>query len=168
MIANLTAGSAWSGSVDRTTPFPSSFRIDYIRVYQDLGTTPPPPPPGPAPINGTAANDTLRGGPGNDTINGLGGGDRLYGYAGDDTINGGVGHDYIYSGPGADVLTGGSNNDNFVFDAPLMSGIDRITDFSTVYDRMRLENAVFTTLPGGQLSSTSFYKAQPRTMLPTA
>ena len=45
MIANLAVGGYWPGSVNSTTPFPSSFKIDYIRVYQDNGLMPPSPPP---------------------------------------------------------------------------------------------------------------------------
>ena len=46
LIANLAVGGDWPGPVDATTPFPSSFKIDYIRVYQDLGgATPSQPPP---------------------------------------------------------------------------------------------------------------------------
>jgi beta-glucanase (GH16 family) len=51
MIANLMVGSGWTGPVDSTTPFPSSFQIDYIRVYEDLGAPPPPPPPPQPPID---------------------------------------------------------------------------------------------------------------------
>ena len=36
IIANLTVGGpdSWSGAPDRYTPFPSQYKIDYIRVYQ--------------------------------------------------------------------------------------------------------------------------------------
>ena len=45
-------------------------------------------------INGTAGNDTLKGGTGSDTI---------YGYAGDDRIDGGSGGDVMYGGAGNDI-----------------------------------------------------------------
>jgi Ca2+-binding RTX toxin-like protein len=91
-------------------------------------------------------------------ISGLEGVDRLYGEAGADTINGGAGSDHIYGRAGADTLTGSSGYDKFVFDSVLSSGVDRITDFSTVYDSIRLENAVFTVLNNtGPLTSSAFY-----------
>jgi len=107
---------------------------------------------------GTSAGDTLHGTAAADTINGLGGGDRLYGEDGADTLDGGSGGDHLYGGLGADVLTGGANSDLFVFNTALTGGIDRITDFSHVYDTIRLENAVFSTLTTtGQLSSGVLY-----------
>jgi beta-glucanase (GH16 family) len=175
MIANLVVGSGWSGPVDATTPLPSSFKIDYIRVYQDLGgappsppsgpppTTPPPsPPPGPPPpptdgLMGTARNDTLRGTSGDDSINGLGGADKVYGNAGDDSISGGPGSDYLYGGPGVDLLTGDAGRDNFMFNEALNSGVDHITDFLPVDDTIRLDNAVFTALTTRKFSSGAFY-----------
>jgi Ca2+-binding RTX toxin-like protein len=44
-----------------------------------------------------------------------------------------------------------------VFDTALGTGIDRITDFSTVYDTIRLENAVFSGLSTGYLRSSQFH-----------
>jgi beta-glucanase (GH16 family) len=37
IILNLAVGGNWPGSPDETTPFPSSFEIDYVRVYQHPG-----------------------------------------------------------------------------------------------------------------------------------
>jgi glycosyl hydrolase family 16 len=34
ILANLAVGGRWGGDPDTSTPFPSSFQIDYIRVYQ--------------------------------------------------------------------------------------------------------------------------------------
>lgn len=34
ILANLAVGGSWSGSPDESTPFPSDYEIDYIRVYQ--------------------------------------------------------------------------------------------------------------------------------------
>ncbi len=77
--------------------------------------------------------------------------------AGNDTVNGGAGNDVIYGGDGNDSLTGGSGADLFVFNTALRSGnIDRITDFSHVDDTVRLENAFFTGLANGTLSSGAF------------
>jgi beta-glucanase (GH16 family) len=33
LVANLAVGGDWPGSPDRETPFPSVFKIDYIRVW---------------------------------------------------------------------------------------------------------------------------------------
>ena len=42
---------------------------------------------------------------------------------------------------------------------PATGNIDRITDFSTVYDRIALENGVFTAVgANGTLASAAFYK----------
>jgi Ca2+-binding RTX toxin-like protein len=122
-----------------------------------FGTSPPPPPPPSGSITGTSSDDTIHGTAGNDVISGLEGVDRLYGEAGADTINGGAGSDHIYGGTGADTLTGSGGYDKFVFNTALNSGVDRITDFSTVYDIVRLENAVFTGLSTGYLASSQFY-----------
>ena len=72
-----------------------------------------------------------RGGKGDDEFHGQQGHDRLFG---------GYGADTLYGGSGNDTLTGGSGADVFVF-AP-GHGSDRITDFSSGVDRLRL------TLPG--------------------
>ncbi len=37
LIANTALGGWWPGSPDATTPFPASYEIDYIRVYQKNG-----------------------------------------------------------------------------------------------------------------------------------
>ena len=64
-----------------------------------------------APINGTAANNTLTGTAAADTINGLGGNDTLNGNAGDDIMDGGVGNDTLNGGDGNDTLNGGTGTD---------------------------------------------------------
>jgi beta-glucanase (GH16 family) len=33
VVLNLAVGGDWPGSPDDTTPFPSEFEIDYVRVY---------------------------------------------------------------------------------------------------------------------------------------
>jgi beta-glucanase (GH16 family) len=45
-LLNLAVGGAWPGNPDGSTPFPSQYQIDYVRVYQDTGggTTPGPTP----------------------------------------------------------------------------------------------------------------------------
>jgi Tol biopolymer transport system component len=77
----------------------------------------------PATIIGTAASETLTGGPGpdvfsgqggKDTINGLGGKDLICGDAGNDKLNGGKGKDKLYGGKGNDKLNGGKGKDTCV------------------------------------------------------
>ena len=41
IILNLAVGGDWPGPPDQSTPFPSSFVVDYVKVYQDS--------PGPSP-----------------------------------------------------------------------------------------------------------------------
>lgn len=124
----------------------------------------PTPAPTPAPVGvtltGTAYADTLKGGAGADTLYGAGGNDKLYGFGGADHLSGGSGNDILYGGAGADTLTGGSGSDQFVFDtAPGASNVDTITDFSTVYDSIRLDHTVFGAAGAvGTLSSAAFYK----------
>jgi Ca2+-binding RTX toxin-like protein len=69
-------------------------------------------------VNGTAADDTLRGGLGNDTLYGLGGADNLEGGAGSDTLYGGEGDDGLTGdadserlNAGGDILVGGAGDD---------------------------------------------------------
>lgn len=47
LLANLAVGGNWPGSPDSSTPFPSTFAVDYVRVWSDISgsTTPPPAPP---------------------------------------------------------------------------------------------------------------------------
>src|SRR5206468_3266630 len=37
LLANLAVGGSWPGAPDGSTPFPSSFDVDYIRVWQSAG-----------------------------------------------------------------------------------------------------------------------------------
>lgn len=62
-------------------------------------------------INGTAGNNTLRGGNAADTINGLDGNDRLYGGNGNDYLYGGSNNDLLYGDNGNDYLRGGDDRD---------------------------------------------------------
>ena len=139
----------------------SNVKLDWIDPAASGGTTTPPPPsPPPAGGTGTSAADTYNGTSGNDTYDGAGGNDTIRGAAGNDVLKGGIGNDKIYGGLGADTLTGGSGSDIFYFDtAPGAGNIDRITDFSTVYDQIGLENGIFTKVGlAGTLASAAFYK----------
>ncbi len=102
-------------------------------------TPTPEPAPAPAPetniINGTSGNDTLKG------------------TAGVDKISGGAGADLLYGKAGSDQLIGGTGHDKFVFDTPLGGSIDQVLDFNPADDVFYLDNAIFTKLGSGSLSS---------------
>lgn len=67
-----------------------------------------------ATIVGTAASETLRGGPGPDIISGQGGKDKIKGLGGKDTICGDAGNDNLNGGAGKDQLIGGKGKDKTV------------------------------------------------------
>jgi Ca2+-binding RTX toxin-like protein len=93
------------------------------------------------------------------TILGNTGANTLNGGVGNDVVSGGVGNDALNGGAGNDTLTGGTGTDSFVFNATLgASNIDRITDFNTISDTIRLENAIFTGLAGGTLAAAAFVR----------
>lgn len=127
MMANLAVGGYWPGMADASTPFPSSFLIDYIRAYASddhspgvggggssvgkgsaaskLGT------PGPDVLMGTSGSDYMRGDGGNDSIDGSASFDDINGNQGNDTIHGGDGDDWVVGGQNEDVLYGDGGND---------------------------------------------------------
>lgn len=147
---------AYTAPAQTVTIGASNVKLDLIDPTTGTVT----PPPAPQPIVGTSSADTLSGAAGGDTLQGLGGADRLRGQEGADRLEGGAGNDTLHGGTGGDVLLGGSGYDRFVFDQPLApSEVDQIVDFSTVYDTIQLENAVFTSLTStGTLSSAAFWK----------
>jgi Ca2+-binding RTX toxin-like protein len=99
-------------------------------------------------LNGGADNDRLSGGSGNDGLQGAAGNDRLSGDSGNDRLNGGL---------DADVLSGGFGFDTFTFNTALGAGnIDTIRDFRPFFDRVTLDDAVFTGLSTGALTSDAF------------
>lgn len=87
------------------------------------------------------------------TITGTSSANTLTGTAGADHIDGLAGSDKIFGKGGADVLTGGSGHDKFIFDTPLNGSVAKITDFNTSDDYIYLDNAVFTKLGSGSMSS---------------
>ena len=103
--------------------------------------TSPEPIPDPAPtpetntINGTSSNDTLKG------------------TTGVDKISGGSGADLLYGKGGSDQLFGGAGKDKFVFDTQFDGSIDQVMDFNPSEDAFYLDNAIFTKLGSGSLSS---------------
>jgi len=99
------------------------------------------------------------------TIIGTAESNLIKGSSASDTIKAGAGNDTIYGSAGKDVLMAGTGRDVFVFNTkPSSKNVDKILDFSTSYDKIWLENAVFTkvgkygsvTKPAG-LSSGAFY-----------
>ena len=129
-------------------------------------------------LSGDAGNDSLFGGNGIDSVSGGDGDDRLSGDAGNDNLSGGNGfdslsggadNDFVNGGLGNDVLSGGVGFDQFVFNtAPnSLANFDRITDFSSAFDTIRLENAVYAALPAGalarRLSALALSRSMPRT-----
>lgn len=149
-----------AGLVDTTSTVTigsSNIKLDWI---DPAAAAPPPPPPPTGGGTGTSSADVFNGTSGNDIYDGLGGADTLRGFGGNDTLKGSGGNDKIYGGLGVDTLTGGSGSDKFYFDtAPASGNVDRITDFSTVYDQIGLDNAVFTAVGAdGALASGAFYK----------
>jgi Ca2+-binding RTX toxin-like protein len=98
--------------------------------------TPDPTPEPTNPAKGTSGSDTFTGTSGSDNYDALGGNDTLWGKDGND------------------VLTGGSGKDVFVFDTkPGAGNVDTITDFNANDDALYLDNAIFTKLGSGSLSS---------------
>ena len=126
--------------------------------------------------SGLGGNDLIGGGAGDDVLTGGLGNDRLYGQADKDSLVGSAGADWLYGGAGADILSGGggadrllggSGNDKlsggagadqFIFDAPALGTIDRITDFTAI-DRLVFA-ASDLGLAAGALSDLSFLVAR--------
>lgn len=138
MLANLAVGGNWPGSPDETTAFPSSFDIDYIRVYQDSTSVE-------SGLTGGSANDTLsRVGEG--FLEGRGGDDILIGGTGSNLLVGGTGNDTLIDLEGYDTFTGGIGNDLFVlgdasgsaYDSPFYDGYAILTDFDAAEDMIQL------------------------------
>jgi Ca2+-binding RTX toxin-like protein len=126
----------------------------------DLDVTPLPPLPGqapdptsdPAPMP-TPIPDPSSTPPPENRIVGTSGIDKLFGTEGTDQILANAGSDFLYGRGGSDQLTGGAGKDKFVFDAKFDGTIDEILDFNPAEDVFYLDNAVFTRLTGGSLSS---------------
>lgn len=102
-------------------------------------------------INAGAGNDTIKVGAGDDNINGGAGNDTIDGGSGNDTLLGGSGDDILIGGSGNDVLTGGGNKDSFLYEnsyafKSATFGIDSITDFTTLSDKIVLDKSTFRAL----------------------
>lgn len=120
-------------------------------------------------VLGGTGNDTVFGGAGNDIVGGGDGNDSLFGGKGNDTVDGGAGDDFISGDRGSDVLTGGAGRDTFYFaSAGGDFGVDTITDFTPVDDKIRLKTGgVFAGL-GSSFDSTEFVIDAGFTGSPTA
>jgi Ca2+-binding RTX toxin-like protein len=104
------------------------------------------PAPTPVPIEPTPITST--------TINGTSGSDKLTGTSRSEIIDGLAGSDTIWGKGGADVLKGGSGKDIFVFDTSSGAGnVNRISDFNVLDDTIYLDNAIFSKLGSGSMSS---------------
>jgi Ca2+-binding RTX toxin-like protein len=72
-----------------------------------------------------------------------------------DMLSGTSGVDAIYGYDGNDILSGGTGRDIFVFDTTLNgnTNVDAIIDFNVADDSVYMDNAVFTKLGSGSLTS---------------
>lgn len=127
LMADFSVGGTWVGYPDATTPFPSAYSIDYIRVWQEayafvpenvVGTG------GAETLAGGDGADTVTAGAGNDTVLAGGGNDIVRGGAGDDRLQGQSGSDTLVGESGVDWLQGGPDDDFYV----IFDGQDSITD----------------------------------------
>jgi cysteinyl-tRNA synthetase len=122
--------------------------IPYAAPDRDLDQLGSPFNGGPTYIHPTSGADILHGSQLADTIMALAGNDHVDGRGGSDKLSGGAGRD---------VLTGGQGADIFLFDTkPVAGNLDRITDFATGTDRIRLDHDVFGGLSKGALPSGAF------------
>jgi Ca2+-binding RTX toxin-like protein len=107
--------------------------------------------------NTNGAGNTLA-----NTITGNAGANVLSGLSGNDKIVGGGGADRLAGDAGKDTLTGSAGNDKFDFDTALnaATNVDRISDFSSVNDTIRLDNDIFTAFGAVNvtLAAGAFYK----------
>jgi hypothetical protein len=164
--ANLTASSGNYYLNLSDTPFPSNYPLppkgftilqgqkarDFLSVekakwiaeHDQASTTPTSTPTTPP---GTTVETSLN------KISGTSSSETIKGTSGRDEILGNGGADFIYGKGGADILSGGSGKDKFVFDTKFDGSVVEILDFNPYEDVFYLDNAVFTKLTGGTLSS---------------
>lgn len=89
-------------------------------------------------------------------LTGSAGDDILLGANGADQLVGGQGDDWLAGGKGTDELTGGAGADTFVMsDTNGGKSIDRVTDFESGVDHLRLEGVLFKA-PSGVLQESQF------------
>lgn len=109
-------------------------------------------------VRGTEQADRITGGKRGEYIDGIAGNDVIVGEDGNDSLIGGFGND---------ALTGGKGKDEFVFNngeifISIQSipfnramGVDRITDFESGKDKIKLYRDTFTALTGRRISFES-------------
>ncbi|MBM6584340.1 heparin lyase I family protein [Microvirga sp. BT689] len=131
--------------------------LDVVTGTGSTSTTPPPTSTTP-PLTSTPEASTPTSTPTTtNTINGTNSYDDLKGTLSNDKIDGLAHNDILRGMLGNDVLTGGTGKDWFNFDTKLgSSNIDTITDFNVADDSIRFNDAVFTKLSVGTLSSRNF------------
>ena len=144
LMADFSVGGTWAGYPDATTPFPSAYSIDYIRVWQDASAF------APETVTGTGGSESLAGGDGadfinagagNDTVLAGNGGDLVRGGPGDDRLQGNGGNDTLVGEAGVDQLQGGPDNDFY----PLLNLEDTITEGKLGgFDTVLVHDAVYT------------------------
>jgi Ca2+-binding RTX toxin-like protein len=115
---------------------------------------------------GNALDNVINGNGGigvNFTLSGLGGNDSILSGYGNDSLDGGAGNDTLNGSAGNDTLTGGAGADAFAFsNYPDATSADRITDFASGTDKIRLDGSVMWALgPSGNFSPNDvrFYAA---------
>ena len=105
-------------------------------------------------LNGGTATSGVGGDAEGDSIKNF---ENVTGSALADFLTGNGSANSINGGAGADTMTGGGGSDSFVFSSLLDPGnIDTITDYSAPSDTMRLDDAIFSALAAGTLSSAAF------------
>ena len=105
-------------------------------------------------LNGATATFGIGGDAEGDSIRNF---ENVTGSAHADVLTGNGSANSINGGAGADTLAGGAGSDSFVFSSLLDPGnIDTITDYSAPNDTMRLDDAIFSALAAGTLSSAAF------------
>ncbi|MCV9967569.1 M10 family metallopeptidase C-terminal domain-containing protein [Pararhizobium sp. BT-229] len=84
--------------------------------------------------------------------------DKLIGNSAANFLRAGLGNDVLAGGLGNDTLRGEAGKDAFLFHKALnaSTNVDDIEDFSVTDDTIRLDNAVFTVLTTGALTSGAF------------
>lgn len=101
-------------------------------------------------LRGLSGYDTLRGGDGHDRLTGGGGSDYLRAWTGNDSLFGGSGADTILGDAGADQIFGGWGGDQFVYNTPADLGApDTIWDFKPGVDKLVLTTLDANTLAAG-------------------
>jgi Ca2+-binding RTX toxin-like protein len=110
---------------------------------------------GDAAIDGTGNDvcNTIHGNNADNLLKGLAGDDILSAAAGNDTLEGGIGNDVLTGGHGIDQLFGGEGSDTFRYakatDSSIVTGVDRIHDFTKGADKIDLGDISNNELTGG-------------------